>query len=105
MNIIANLNKMFESRIRLGIMSILMVNDWVDFLVLKELLEVSDGNLASHLKALESEEYIEVRKQFVGKKPKTSYRASLLGRNEFNLHLENLNKLLSKTSEAIKNIE
>ena len=95
MNIISKLNKSFENRVRLGIMSILMVNDWVDFPALKELLEVSDGNLASHLKALESKEYIEINKQFINRKPKTSYRATLSGRNAFNEHLENLNKLLN----------
>ena len=95
MNIIAKLNKSFENRVRLGIMSVLMVNDWVDFPRLKELLEVSDGNLASHLKALELKEYVEIQKQFVARKPKTSYRATLSGRNAFNEHLEHLNKLLN----------
>jgi len=99
MNLIANLNKMFESRIRLGIMSVLMVNDWVDFPNMKELLDVSDGNLASHLKALELGELVEVKKEFIARKPKTSYRATLSGRTAFNEHLENLEKLLQSVKK------
>ncbi len=73
-NIIANLNKIFDSRIRLGIMSILSVNDSADFNMIKELLELTDGNLASHLKALESADYIQTTKQFIGRKPNTKYQ-------------------------------
>lgn len=94
-DLIANLNKHFESRVRLGAMSILMVNDWVDFSSLKELLNVTDGNLASHIKSLEAEGYIEVKKQFVGNKPNTSYRATIEGRKAFEMHLQALEDLLS----------
>lgn len=88
------LNKAFDHRIRLGIMSILMVNDWVDFTTLKELLDLTDGNLASHIKALESEQYIEMRKQFIGRKPNTSYAATKAGRQAFTEHLNVLEQLL-----------
>lgn len=91
---ITQLNKEFESRVRLGIMSVLMVNDWVDFNEMKNLLEVTDGNLASHSSALEKHNYIEVKKEFVGKKPKTSYRVTQMGRNAFDEHLFALEKLL-----------
>jgi DNA-binding HxlR family transcriptional regulator len=94
--LIEDLNKAFESRIRLGVMSVLMVNDWVDFATLKETLDVTDGNLASHITALEKLEYIQVRKQFLGKKPNTSYSATQLGRLAFNSHLNALAKLLEK---------
>jgi len=95
---IEGLNKLFESRVRLGIMSALMVNDWMDFNNLKELLSVTDGNLASHLSALEKNEFIEVSKQFVGRKPKTTYRATVLGRKEFQAHLGALEKLIKGNS-------
>jgi len=91
---IEGLNKMFESRVRLGIMSVLMVNDWVDFNTLKDLLKVTDGNLASHITALEKKEYINVRKEFVGKKPKTSFATTPLGKAEFKKHLKALENLL-----------
>ena len=92
--IIGPLNKAFESRIRLGIMSVLLVNDWVEFTDMKEMLDITDGNLASHITALEKLKYIEVRKQFVGKKPNTSYSVTIEGRKAFNEHLNALEKLL-----------
>ncbi len=94
-NIISDLNKIFDSRVRLGIMAILTVNDSVDFNTLKELLDISDGNLASHLKALEKGELIEVSKQFVGRKPNTTYAVTPKGRNMFQQHLNALEKIIS----------
>ncbi|MHC0442666.1 winged helix-turn-helix domain-containing protein [Flavobacterium sp. 3-210] len=94
MGIIDKLNKDFESRVRLGIMSVLMVNDWVDFTEMKTLLNITDGNLASHASALEKSEYIEVKKEFVGKKPRTSYQVTALGRVAFKEHLSYLEKLM-----------
>ncbi|MDF2932462.1 MAG: transcriptional regulator [Chryseobacterium sp.] len=93
---ISKLNKEFESRVRLGIMSVLMVNDWVDFSEMKSLLEITDGNMASHSNALEKANYIEVKKEFVGKKPKTSYRVTQLGRIAFTQHLDALEKLIGR---------
>lgn len=93
---ISQLNKEFESRVRLGIMSVLMVNDWVDFSEMKNLLEITDGNLASHSNALEKANYIEVKKEFVGKKPKTSYRVTQSGRIAFTEHLNALEKLIGR---------
>lgn len=91
---ISGLNKAFESRIRLGIMSALAVNDLIDFNALKEYLDVTDGNLASHLKALEKEEFITVEKSFVGKKPNTKYLLTKVGKRAFNDHLQALEKLI-----------
>ncbi len=93
---INQLNKEFESRVRLGIMSVLMVNDWIDFSEMKNLLEITDGNLASHSNALEKAGYIEIKKEFVGKKPKTSYRVTQSGREAFTGHLNMLEKLLDR---------
>ena len=87
-------NKTFESRIRLGIMSVLMVNDKVEFTRLKELLQVTDGNLASHLSSLEKEGYVAVIKQFINRKPNTSYAVTTEGKKAFNSHLDSLEKLL-----------
>lgn len=92
--VIGELNKAFESRVRLGIMSILTVNDRVDFNTLKELLQVTDGNVASHLTALEKFKYIDVKKQFIGKKPNTSYAATRMGKKAFSDHLDALEKLI-----------
>ena len=95
--ILQNINKAFDHRIRLGIMSILMVNESADFNMLKELLGVTDGNLASHTKALETENYIQIEKQFIGKKPNTKYIATLAGKKAFTAHIEALEKLIAKS--------
>jgi DNA-binding MarR family transcriptional regulator len=91
---IDHINKAFESRVRLGIMSVLMVNDSVDFNTIKDMLQVTDGNLASHIAALEKSNYLIINKQFVGKKPQTTYRATIEGRNAFVEHLNALEKLI-----------
>jgi DNA-binding MarR family transcriptional regulator len=89
-----NFNKAFESKARLGIMSVLMVNDLVDFSTLKDLLQLTDGNLASHIRALEDLQYVTVNKQFVGRKPNTTYSVSELGKKAFNDHLNALENFL-----------
>lgn len=90
-----HLNKVFENRIRLGIMSALVVNEALDFNTLKELLGTTDGNLASHAHALETEGYIKIRKTFQGKKPLTTYSATMAGRKAFIEHVDALARLLN----------
>lgn len=94
MGLIDNINKLFDHRIRLGIMSILMVNEEVDFNRLKELLDVTDGNLASHTKTLEKADYIKVEKSFIGRKPNTRYSVTKLGRNAFKKHIDALEAII-----------
>ena len=96
-HVISYINKAFDHRIRLGIMSVLMVNEWIEFTTMKELLEVTDGNLASHIKALEQEEFIVVTKQFVGKKPNTRYAATTAGKQAFEQHLNALEQLIKQS--------
>lgn len=93
---IHKLHKAFERRVRLGIMSVLMVNDKVDFNSLKDLLQVTDGNLASHAAALEKEGFIHIKKEFVGKKTSTTYSATKIGVKAFEDHLDALEKLIKK---------
>lgn len=89
-------NKAFENRARLGIMSVLMVNDTVDFTTLKQWLELTDGNLASHTHALEELGYIACEKRFVGRKPNTTFRATLKGREAFQEHLAALEQFVKE---------
>lgn len=93
-SIISKLDKAFDSRVRLGIMSVLSVNESVDFNTMKQLLELTDGNLASHLKALEGIGYIQSVKQFIGRKPNTKYMITETGKNSFKQHLDALEKLI-----------
>jgi DNA-binding MarR family transcriptional regulator len=92
--VLKNLDKAFENRTRLGIMSALMVNDYLDFNTLKEVLGVTDGNLASHLKSLEKSEYITYKKDFLGRKTNTSYWATTSGKNAFRKHINAIEQLL-----------
>ena len=96
-NPIGQLNKLFESRVRLGIMSALMVNDAVNFNELKELLEITDGNLASHLKSLEEHQLIKVEKGFIGRKTNTMYRLTKSGEKSFRQHIDALEKMIHRT--------
>ncbi|MDO4229898.1 MAG: transcriptional regulator [Capnocytophaga sp.] len=95
--LLQHINKAFDNRTRLGIMSVLMVNENVDFNTLKELLDITDGNLANHTKALENEEYIVVEKRFVGRKTNTAYKATDKGKKAFQTHIEALEKIIKGT--------
>jgi len=92
--ILDKLDKAFENKVRLGIMSVLMVNDKVDFNSLKELLGVTDGNLASHLKNLEKKDYIIYEKEFIDRKPSTTYQATKIGKQAFKAHINAIENLL-----------
>lgn len=85
---INDLHKAFESRVRIGIMSALVVNDKLDFSSLKEFLDVTDGNLASHIKALEKEKFIGIEKSFIDRKPNTKYFITKAGKKAFEDHLK-----------------
>ena len=93
-NPITGLNKIFESRIRLGVMSILIVNDEINFNDLKQMLEVTDGNLATHLVNLEENSFIKVHKGFVGRKTNTTYSITRSGEKAFNEHITALEAMI-----------
>jgi DNA-binding HxlR family transcriptional regulator len=93
-NPIENLNKVFDSRIRLGVMSILMVNAQVNFNELKQMLDVTDGNLASHLTNLEENGFIRVHKGFIGRKTNTTYSITRAGEKSFKDHIEALESMI-----------
>ncbi|MBR9999799.1 MAG: transcriptional regulator [Cyclobacteriaceae bacterium] len=93
-DLLKDLVKAFENKTRLGIMSALMVNDYLDFSSLKELLDVTDGNLASHLKLLEKGGFVTVRKEFLDRKPNTKYFATEIGKETFIRHIRAIEKLI-----------
>jgi len=93
-NPIEQLNKIFDSRIRIGIMSALMVNDDLNFNDLKALIDVTDGNLATHLKTLEENNYVKVHKGFIGRKTNTTYAVTNTGQKAFRAHLDALEKII-----------
>lgn len=93
-NPISGLNKIFESRIRLGVMSILAVNEEISFNDLKQMLEVTDGNLATHLLNLEEQGFIKVHKGFVGRKTNTTYSITRQGQKAFTEHITALEAMI-----------
>jgi len=94
-----NLDRILEHRVRLQIMSVLVANDSFDFNSLKELIGITDGNLASHIKALEKEKYISVSKSFVEQKNNTKYKATERGRTNFKKHLDALHELVRQQAK------
>jgi DNA-binding HxlR family transcriptional regulator len=94
---IAQLNPVFENRTRLGIMSVLTVQDAADFNSLKALLDVTDGNLASHMAVLERNRFVRIRKEFVDRKPLTTYAATEAGKKAFSAHVDALEKVIRRT--------
>lgn len=95
-NPVAQLNKVFDSRIRIGIMSALMVTEEVNFNDLKALIDVTDGNLATHLKTLEEQKFIKVQKGFIGRKTNTTYSITPAGEKAFRTHLDALEAIIKK---------
>jgi DNA-binding MarR family transcriptional regulator len=98
-NPIEQLQKVFDSRVRLGIMSALMVNEEVSFNELKELIKVTDGNLASHLKALEENNYVKVNKGFIGRKTNTTYAITKAGEKAFRQHIDALELMIRQVGK------
>ncbi len=93
-NPIAGLNKIFDNRIRLGVMSSVVVNEEISFNDLKQLLEVTDGNLATHLQTLEESGFLKVHKGFVGRKTNTTYSITKAGERAFKDHIQALENMI-----------
>lgn len=91
---IEQLNKVFDSRIRIGIMSALMVNESLNFNELKALIDATDGNLATHLKTLEENKFVRVEKGFIGRKTNTTYSVTKAGEKAFRSHLDALEQII-----------
>ena len=91
-----NLDRILEHRVRLQIMSVLVANDTYDFNSMKEMVGLTDGSMASHIKALEKEKYISVSKSFVDKKPNTKYKVTERGRSVFKKHIDALEELIKQ---------
>jgi len=98
-------NKAFDNQVRLSLMSMLVVNDSVDFSTFKEMLELSDGNLSSHLSFLETEKYVSVNKQFVGRRPKSIYTATEMEKKAFSDYLNALDTLVNSNFLFLRSIK
>jgi DNA-binding HxlR family transcriptional regulator len=91
-----------HQKARLGIMSTLLALGEAEFKLLKETLALSDGNLSTHLALLEERGYVEARKEFIRKKPRTTYTPTEAGRVAFNRYLSALERIIrASASHAI----
>lgn len=91
------LHRLLNDRVRLGIVSSLAVSESLSFKELKELLGASDGNLSVHARKLEDGGYIECRKSFAGRKPRTDYALTTMGRKALKRYLQHMEALIRAT--------
>lgn len=103
-DIIEQMDRAFESRVRIGIMTMLLLQEWVDFSALRDTMGVTDGNLASHTTLLEERNYLEVRKQFIGKRPNTAYRATTPGKQAFIRYVNAFKELMQLKIESLQEV-
>ena len=97
--IIEQINRVFENKVRLGIMPALMVNESIDFISLRNLLGVTDGNLSSNIMVLEKLGFVKVRKRIIAKKTNTSFSLTAAGKRAFREHLSALESLIRGMNE------
>jgi len=94
-NPVASVDETIHARVRLGAMALLVAEGPRDFVALRRALGVSDGNLATHLRVLEEAGYVTVRKEFVGRRPRTTYTASAKGRAALAAYARTMERLLA----------
>mgnify|MGYP001820744665 CR=1 FL=1 len=89
-----SLDRVIHEPSRLKLVTLLYVVDEADFLYLSDQSGFSAGNLSSHMAKLEAAGYVEIEKEFVGKKPRTVYRLSAEGRRSFEAYRDTLANML-----------
>lgn len=95
----SDLDPVIHERVRLSICSVLVARRAVDYLELRSLLGLTDGNLAGHMKVLEQAGYVAVEKSFLGRKPRTAFRMTHAGRAAFQRHVGQLEAILQTRGE------
>ena len=98
----ADLDSVIHSRVRLAIMILLLQSETANFTYLKKEIDVSDGNLSTHLRKLEVAKYIKIQKRFENRKPKTTISLTEKGRIALNGYTNNLEEYLRLVSENKK---
>jgi DNA-binding HxlR family transcriptional regulator len=96
----ADLDRLIHEPIRLGIVSVLAINETMTFNELKQLLRTTDGNLSVHARKLEEAQYIACEKYFEGRVPKTEYRLTSAGRKALETYLDHMEALIHATRES-----
>ena len=96
----ADLDRLIHEPIRLGIVSVLAINETMSFNELKHLLRTTDGNLSVHARKLEEAQYIACEKYFEGRVPKTEYSLTTAGRKALEIYLDHMEALIHATRES-----
>jgi DNA-binding MarR family transcriptional regulator len=94
------LDRLIHERVRLGIVSSLAVNGWLTFTDLRDLLGITDGNLSAHARRLEEAGYVECKKSFDGRTPKTEFGLTSIGRRELESYLDHMEAIIQATRDA-----
>lgn len=90
------IDEVIHSRLRLAIMSALIAVEEIEFTTLRDLIKATDGNLSANLKKLEEAGYVGVKKEFINRKPVSSYSLTFEGKTAFFAYIENLERLIKK---------
>ncbi|SBT65786.1 Winged helix DNA-binding domain-containing protein [Micromonospora sediminicola] len=95
-------DELIHAPTRLSLVSLLAASDWADFRYLREQLAMSDSALSKQLSTLEQAGYVEVRKSFVGKRPRTSVRLGRAGRHAFDGHVAALQEIVARAGGSLR---
>ncbi|MBE2228961.1 MAG: transcriptional regulator [Ignavibacteria bacterium] len=90
------IDDVIHSRIRTAIMAVLISVDEAEFTFIREKINATDGNLSVHLKKLEDNSYISVKKEFVDRKPITRYKITEIGRKAFEDYIKKLESIIKR---------
>ena len=97
----ARFDELIHAPTRLAIVSLLAASEWADFKFIRDTLGLSDSALSKQLTTLEEAGYVEIRKGFVGKRPRTSARLTRVGRAAFELHVAALQEMVVRSGASI----
>jgi len=96
----ARFDELIHAPTRLAIVSLLAAADWADFKFIRDEVGLSDSALSKQLTTLEEAGYVDIRKAFVGKRPRTSARLSRAGRAAFQMHVAALQQIIERSNSA-----
>ena len=95
-------DQLIHAPTRLSIISLLAATEWADFRFIRDSLDLSDSALSKQLATLDEAGYVEIRKGFVGKRPRTSARLTIVGRAAFEQHVAALQEILARAGTSVK---
>lgn len=98
----ARFDELIHAPTRLSIVALLAASDWAEFKFIRDSVELSDSALSKQLTTLDEAGYVEIRKSFVGKRPRTSARLTRVGRAAFEQHVAALQEIVAKAGASVR---